>query len=297
MLIDSLFGFAQNSENKTKKYNLKQSIINGSMSGHLRNYFMYTNQDADLPDYWTNAVGATIKYETAKFKSFGVGVSGSIVSSPASSKLFHQSDAALNAKWERELYDVNQEANKNNLNVGRFEELYVTYEGNGFSLKLGQQNIDAGPLLKKRDGRMLLFLYKGLWTEYKSSNSDSYLSFISGIAPRGMNQWYSLNEGIGLLSEGNQPDGQKSNYHSFSKTNGLLAIGHRQYLGSYWSISGWTYWLDKVYGLHWLEVEFEKDHLFGGLQYVAQHSLPYQQKLSYNNRYYQPNEHGNIFAL
>src|SRR5688500_2695959 len=51
----------------------------GQVHGHFRYYFMATDNTHGLSDYYANAIGGGIKYETAPFKGFQFGVSGSFV--------------------------------------------------------------------------------------------------------------------------------------------------------------------------------------------------------------------------
>ena len=48
----------------------------GTASGHLRYFFMVTDNEKGLSDYYANAAGGGLKFETAKFKGFQMGISG-----------------------------------------------------------------------------------------------------------------------------------------------------------------------------------------------------------------------------
>jgi hypothetical protein len=49
---------------------------NGKVQGHFRYFFMATDNASGLTDYYANAAGGGIKYETAVFKKFQMGISG-----------------------------------------------------------------------------------------------------------------------------------------------------------------------------------------------------------------------------
>jgi hypothetical protein len=85
----SFFGVSQHQEvtekpsmwkGKTKTTEDSTSILHafkaGTYHGHFRYYFSHTNNERQLSDYYANAIGGGLRFETAKFYNFQFGVSG-----------------------------------------------------------------------------------------------------------------------------------------------------------------------------------------------------------------------------
>ena len=67
-------------ENKPEdSRSLLHASKNGQVHGHFRYYFMATNNKPGLTDYYANALGGGIKFETAPFRGFQLGISGFFV--------------------------------------------------------------------------------------------------------------------------------------------------------------------------------------------------------------------------
>ncbi|MFN5421740.1 MAG: hypothetical protein ACK5AO_00615, partial [bacterium] len=64
---------------------LLYAFKNGSVNGHLRYFFMATDNQTGLSDYHAHAGGGGIKFETARFKGFQLGISGFFTFNMASS--------------------------------------------------------------------------------------------------------------------------------------------------------------------------------------------------------------------
>ncbi|HEY0731350.1 MAG TPA: hypothetical protein VGD33_02930, partial [Chitinophagaceae bacterium] len=71
----------------TDTTSLWNALIKGNISGHARYYFMATNNQYTLTDYWAHAAGSKIKYESAPFKHFTLGLSFSFAANLGSSDL------------------------------------------------------------------------------------------------------------------------------------------------------------------------------------------------------------------
>ena len=63
-------GLWKEKESEADSTSILSAFRRGTVSGHLRYYFMSTNNKADLSDYYAHAVGGGIKFETGKFKNF-----------------------------------------------------------------------------------------------------------------------------------------------------------------------------------------------------------------------------------
>jgi hypothetical protein len=78
-LLAASISFAQpdsSSRVKSERKNLLSYFKNGKAGGHLRYYFMATDNESGLTDYYANAVGGGLRFETASFYGFHFGVAG-----------------------------------------------------------------------------------------------------------------------------------------------------------------------------------------------------------------------------
>lgn len=275
--------------------NIKDYFLHGHINGHFRNYFMSTINAGDLTDHYAHAIGGSLAYSTASWKGLQFGIKGIFSYNFYSSQLTGKDSTILPAKWEVELFDILHPAKKNDLD--RLEELYLSYENKHFNGRLGKIDIDEGPLLKRRDGRMKPFVYKGLWTEIKvGKNYKLFNGIITGVSPRGMTEWYNLNEAIGLLSNGYLNDSTHFEYHDKANSLGLLVNGFRSEFKDHFKIEVWNYYLHHIQNTTWSQFEYEKGRWGLGLQYVVQIGDPYQNKLEIIYRYFDPSRTSNTIS-
>lgn len=103
---------------------LKDAFTHAETEGHIRNYFMFTINDGELKDYYTNATGGAIGFKTLTFKGFNLGIKGIFTYQTFSSDLHELDEQSQSvSKWEIELYDINNLNNYDGLD--RLEELYI----------------------------------------------------------------------------------------------------------------------------------------------------------------------------
>src|SRR5687767_3964579 len=76
-----------NGQQKKDTTSLFQSFKNGKIEGHLRLFFMRTNNEKSLTDYYALAFGGGLKYQTKSFKGFQAGIGGSYLWNISSSDL------------------------------------------------------------------------------------------------------------------------------------------------------------------------------------------------------------------
>lgn len=275
---------------------LKDYFSQGQLSGHARNYFMATINEGNLSDYWSNAIGGSLKYETASWKGLQVGVKGIFTYQLFSSDL-NKKDLLVNkgAKWEKELYDINRP--HEGADLDRLEELFVKYSYDKSSISFGKLDLNKGPLFLRRDGRMKPFVYRGLWIEHRASDQHHfYGGYINGVSPRGMTEWYSINEAIGVLNNGFQYDGSKATYHEVAQSRGIGVFGYK-FQSDDIGFQAWDYYIDRLYNTLWIEGSFNRKHLYAGVQYVYQQACNHQSNIELNQRYFQPEDRANVIAL
>ncbi|MGH1334704.1 MAG: hypothetical protein ACRBFS_01145 [Aureispira sp.] len=276
--------------------NLKDFLLKGHANGHLRNYFMATINHDVLKDYHTNAVGGALSYHTAKWHGLQLGVKGIFSFKTFSSDLTKiDSLSHKYALWETELYDITRP--NEGLDLDRLEELYLQYTYRNANIRLGKIDIDKAPLLLKRDGRMKPFVYNGAWLAWKdTSQHHLYLGWLYQVSPRGITEWYSIEEAIGIVNNGYQPNGQKAHYQHHQKSAGLGVIGYEGQLLTGLTINLWNYYLDNINNTLWIQSDYKQERWYGGIQYALQVVHPYQRTLDYEHRYQQPDEIAQVLS-
>jgi hypothetical protein len=109
---------------------LLHAFKNGQYSGHFRYFFMATDNTDGLSDYFANAVGGGLHYNTAKYHGFQFGLSGFYVFNLYSCDLGSlDQETGLGNRYEIGLFDVEDPYNRKD--IDRLEELYLKYSLKG----------------------------------------------------------------------------------------------------------------------------------------------------------------------
>ena len=195
----------------TDTLTLAAAFKRGKVHGHARYFFMATRNKAELSDYYANAVGGGLKYETASFHGFQAGVSGFFIYNIGSSDLSKADPLSRQYnRYEIGLFDLEDPHNKHDMD--RLEELYLKYSGSKGSVIFGKQLINT-PFINPQDGRMRPTEAEGV---YSSLNMNDKLQLEGGwlykVSPRSTVRWYSAAQSIGINSQGVNPDGSPSDY-------------------------------------------------------------------------------------
>lgn len=276
--------------------NLLEFFKGGEMEGHVRNFCMSTINKGELKDYYANATGAAFEFNTMKWKGFSFGIKGIFTYNTFSNNL-NENDLTANksAKWEKELFDVLDPEKKNDLD--RLEELHITYEYKNQKIKLGKIDIDKTPLINKRDGRMKPFVFRGVFGDFTlKKNHNVITGFIDGVSPRGMTEWFSFQNAIGLSNNGVQPNGEKANYLNKSNSGGVFFIGVNKKHSKNLTSHVWNFHFDNMINVTWLEVNAKYKNWFSGIQYVFEQGMKNQSNLNYSSRYFQPDEKAHVVS-
>ena len=133
----------------------------GVMQGHFRYFSMFTDNQAQLSDYYALAGGGGIRYETAPYHGLQFAVSGFYIFNLASSDLgIPDSLSGSKSRYELGLFDLEDPENKKDLD--RLEEFYLKYTKSKSSITLGRQLINT-PFINLQDGRMRPTGVEGAW--------------------------------------------------------------------------------------------------------------------------------------
>jgi hypothetical protein len=228
----------------------------GKMNGHIRYFFSQTTNRGDLSDYYANALGGGIRFETDAWHGFSSGISGFYIFNLGSSSL-GQKDAATGQinRYELGLFDVANPSNTQEIN--RLEELFLQYRHQNTRIIAGRQLINT-PFINLQDGRMRPTAVEGIWTEHVlSSRHQLQAGWIYGIAPRGTRTWYSLASSIGVYASGVGIDGVKSNYAGNVNARGAALFNYTYKAAPGFTATYWHLWVENVMHTGLAQLDFK----------------------------------------
>lgn len=298
-LFFSLSIFSQLNAKSLDSISVYSTLENDSISknwvkGQARNYFLATNHQYGN-DYYTDALGLHLNYETEIIPNIRVGVAANFVQHIFSSDLDKPfAETTKSSRWEKELYDVRQPTKKNALT--RLDQFYIRYQTENSFLQYGKATFPHTVLLNKSDGRMMTFSFQGAWLHHRKDNISIDFGWIHRFSPRSMTNWYSTQNTIGLSDNGYQPNGKPAIYKEKIPSKGL-GIAHIQNKTKNFTFDYWQFHLDKVMSTSWLQAEFSKENWLVGGIFSYQIPFSYQNKLAYNERYIQTNEKSKVASF
>lgn len=204
--------------------NLQHFFRNGEFYGHARYYFMATDNDRDLTDFFANAFGMGIGYETGKFKGFQVGISGFFIYNMYSSD-FTKNDprTGVGSRYEIGQFDMLNPTNRSDMD--RLEDLYIKYSYKNNFLKFGKQHVRS-PFINPQDGRMRPTLVEGAVFElnpYKFLKLEG--GWISKISPRSTVSWFDIGQSMSIFPPGVDAQGRRSGYVSNVHSDAVYYAG------------------------------------------------------------------------
>ena len=261
----------------TDSTSLLHAFKAGQAHGHIRYFFMATQNQEGLSNYFANAIGGGLRYETAKFHGFQFGISGFYIFNIGSSDLSKKdSITGQTNRYEIALFDVKDPHNKHELD--RLEELFLKYNFRKSHVEFGRLLINT-PLINLQDGRMRPSSVEGLWFEINELKNTRFEGgFLYGFSPRGTVKWFQGGRSIGIYPQGLNPDGTPSNYGGNTKSAGtaVLGIHHNPFPGM--KIHVWDYYIENVLNTAMLQVDYthelkNKSKLFTGLQFFRQDAI------------------------
>jgi outer membrane porin, OprD family len=211
---------------------LTNFIRRGYFFGHVRSYWMGTNNRGALQDYHALALGAGIGYRTVRIAGHvELGMSGFFMFNVFSSDLAAPDPlTGKGSRYEVGLFNIEEPNNREDLD--RLEEFYIRYYvGRASRVTVGRQ-IPASPFVNPQDGRMRPTLTEGVvleWNEWKRTRIRA--EYLTRISPRSTVRWFDIGESIGLLPSGVTTDGQPSRYAGNVESSHLLMLGITQEIG------------------------------------------------------------------
>ncbi|MFN5416866.1 MAG: OprD family outer membrane porin [Flavobacteriia bacterium] len=235
---------------------LLYAFKNGTSHGHFRYFFSSTINEGALSDYYANAVGGGLRYETAQFKKFQFAVSGFYFFNLKSSVL-HNIDSLSGQynRYEIGLFDI--ENPDNHKDMDRLEELYLKYNLKKGHVIFGRQLINT-PQINLQDGRMRGTGVEGLWFDYELKKLKFEGGFLYAMSPRSTTRWYYVDESIGLYASGVATDGKKSNYKGNIHSEGVGVASVKYKVNKNFELQAWDYYIDNILNSALFQFNYEK---------------------------------------
>jgi len=266
-----------NKEELMDTTSLLSAFKRGHFNGHFRYFFMSTQNESGLTDYYANAVGGGLRYETANFHGFRFAVSGFYTFNIGSSN-FAELDAVTGQpnRYELALFDLEDPANKKD--IDRLEELYIKYAYKKSTLTLGRQLLNT-PFVNLQDGRMRPTGVEGFWLESDQLKKTHIQGgWLYAISPRGSTKWFDIGRSIGIFPVGVDDDGNKSGYKEQVKSNGILIFGIQHQLHKNISVQAWDVLVKNVMNTQLLQTDVvfptvNQGQLYAAAQLVAQQAI------------------------
>ncbi|NCP84598.1 MAG: hypothetical protein GW823_06830 [Bacteroidetes bacterium] len=163
----------------------------GQFKGHIRSYSSLTQNTGSLTDYFANAVGGGMRYQTELYYHFDAVFSVFFIFNVGSSALEKpDKETGVLNRYENQLFDMLNRADKTG--IERMEELFIRYSRKNGYISFGKQLINT-PLINLQDGRMRPTGIEGLVSEFKLlENLRIVAAWIWDFSPRGTNDWFSV---------------------------------------------------------------------------------------------------------
>jgi hypothetical protein len=273
LLNFTAFAKQENEGGEIDSTSLKAALIKGKTEAHFRYFFMATDNKKGLTDYYANAAGGGLKYETGKFHGFQAGVGGFFIFNIGSSDL-SKADATTRQinRYEIGLFDIENASNKND--IDRLEELYLKYNFKKASLVLGKQLINT-PFINLQDGRMRPTGVEGLWLKAESKKTKWEGGILWGVSPRSTVRWFNIGASIGIYPQGIQENGQPSNYKEHIKSNAIGVVGITHEFQKNLKLQLWEQWTENVFNTVLLQADqkWVSTSFYSGVQAIIQHAL------------------------
>lgn len=256
---------------------LLSAFRRSTFSGHFRYFFMATQNEGGLTDYYANAVGGGIKLETGRFKNFQVGISGFFVFNVGSSNLAVP-DPSTNQvnRYEIGLFDIENPSNKSD--IDRLEELYLKYHFKKSSLIFGKQLINT-PFINLQDGRMRPTEVEGIMADiHPSKKWKIQAGYLYGISPRSTVKWFKVGESIGVYPSGVNTDGTKSAYAGNLESKGIFLAGLQYQHHKNLKFRFWNQYTENIFNSALVQADYEypiaeNSRLVAAVQAVRQDAI------------------------
>ncbi|MGG7035335.1 MAG: OprD family outer membrane porin [Flavobacterium sp.] len=236
---------------------LLHAFKTGTTHGHFRYFFSSTTNEGNLSDYYANAAGGGIRFETNTFHNFQFAVSGFYFFNIGSSDLSKPDPITgqMN-RYEIGLFDI--EDPNNYKDMDRLEELYLKYNFKKAHLIFGRQLINT-PLINLQDGRMRPTGVEGIWGDYSPTDKWRFEGgWLYAISPRSTTKWYGVGESIGIYPVGVNSSGKKSGYADNLDSQGVGALSLKFTPNKNWDVEAWDYFIENISNTVFVQTKYVK---------------------------------------
>jgi hypothetical protein len=256
---------------------LLYAFRNGKVDGHFRYFFSATDNNGPLTDYFANAFGGGLRYETGDFHGFQLGISGFYVFNIGSSDLSKRDSISnqLN-RYEIGLFDIEDPSNKKD--IDRLEEFYVRYNFRKSFIRYGRQLVNT-PFINLQDGRMRPTGVEGFWFELNETKKLHLEGgWLYAISPRSTVRWYKTAHSVGIYPMGTNVDGKKSDYLNNLTSKGSFLLGAKFKGNERISITVYDLFFENIQNSLLIQTDFkfktsEKTTFVGGVQLIRQDAV------------------------
>jgi hypothetical protein len=240
----------------------------GTVHGHFRYYFSATDNHGDLTDYYANAGGGGLKFTTANFHGFEMGISGFYIFNLGSSNLAKpDSTTSQSSRYEVGLFDIENPENK--YDIDRLEELFIRFRKKSHTLSFGKLLVNS-PFVNLQDGRMRPSGAEGLWMHlFEKKRFSVEGGFLYGFSPRSTTRWYRGGESIGVYPTGVNVSGTKSLYQGNVESKGLAVLALHMNVNQNVSIHLWDFAIENVLNTVFLESLFKQKDAKGNMYSIG----------------------------
>jgi hypothetical protein len=257
-----------------EKISLVNAFKNGKVQGNVRYFFSSTINKGELSDYYANAIGGGIRYQTASFYNFKAVISGFYIFNLGSSDNIAKKDpiTAAYSRYELGLFDITGKESISEIN--RLEEFCLEYKTTDFSLIFGRQLLNT-PFINLQDGRMRPTVVEGLWGAWNLSKNHNFQGgWFYSVSPRSTVDWYSLGNSLGIYSLGKDATGKNSGYSGHTTSKGAFMLNYNWKPSPLFKLQAWDLLFENVFNISLLQGDYDytlnTGKLYTGLQMALQ---------------------------
>ena len=234
--------------------NLLHAFKKGTIEGRFRYFFMSALNEEQLTDYYANAFGGGIKYQTAPFHHFQMALGGFYTFNLGSSNLAKpDSITGSPNRYEIGLFNIQNPSKTNNLY--KLEYFNLSYQYKNFTAVLGKQLLQT-PFINPQDGRMRPSFEDGLYVEWNTPKNKWEGGWLYNMSPRSTIEWFTVANSIGWYAQGVNADGTAANYHGNLSSAGIGLLGYTHQFNTAFSIKGWNMFVENIFNSSMLELNY-----------------------------------------
>lgn len=275
--FESIDSVKHGSFNPNEAHNFHEWFKKGHVSGLFRSNAIQTFRPKSNNFSAAVGLGGRIYYHSAYWHGFQMGIGGIYTYNILSTDLSDSNENQYTPKWERQLFDLEDPNNRHDLD--RLEELFIKYRYKDSYIKLGKMLLNT-PLVNPQDSRMKPSAFQGIWLDWNEGHQfEINGGYFNKVSPRSTTEWMSISESIGLYDHLLHD----TEHHEVS-SNGLTMIGGHYLPSNKISFHSWQYYINKISLVSFNQIEYTKEKLKLGIQYLFQNSLEDNEYMDLNHQ-------------